>query len=114
MNPFEKPIAGDGISGAARAGTAERIGTFQRTQDRLNAEKFFNPKTATKTPAELRHEQWAAEYKAEADAKEAERKIEKLAADNIDLQNGSLRILEDGTRIRRVLNSTRWEFDQDL
>jgi hypothetical protein len=71
---WEAPIAGSGEGYIQTAGTSLSEGQMVRSADRERAAREFNPTLATtKTAAQLKHQQWIAEAKAEEDKKQAER-----------------------------------------
>jgi hypothetical protein len=84
------------------AGCFEAPAATSRSSDRERAERYFAVPRVAKTAAQLRVEQWTAESNRQFVEKENAHKIEQLKADNIALQNGTLIIAADGTRLRKL------------
>jgi hypothetical protein len=76
------------------------------SRDRIARDREEEQMRPKPTPTDARTAAYlqARDYEAKAAT------IQKLKADGIALQNGTLRILDDGTRLRKY--GTRWELSQ--
>ncbi len=93
-----------GHLGSAIAHTAERIGTFQRTQDRLDWERTQNPERQREEQLRAQREK----EKADLAAKRLADKLAKQSQDAIDIANKTL-IIQNGYRYRKCPITNKWE-----
>ena len=93
-----------GHLGSAIAHTAERIGTFQRTQDRLDWERTQNPERQREEQLRIQREKEIADRA----AKRLADKLAKDCQDQIDIANKVL-VIHEGYRYRKCPITHKWE-----